>query len=94
MRIEVKQEHIAKGRRQSCYKCPIALAISEAMNVENPEVGSGRVRIGDVYYWLPSEAKDFINRFDAKYPPAVGPFSFELSGPKKIETQYIEHWTV
>ena len=32
MTIEVRQEHIYNGIAQHCYKCPIALAVKDAIN--------------------------------------------------------------
>lgn len=81
MRIEVTLEHIRNGRRNSCYACPIALAIVDAANVQNPTVGSRSVSIGDMVYRLPVAAQDFIASFDTARD--VEPFSFDLSDPTK-----------
>lgn len=83
--INVTAEHIAKGERQECTRCPIALAIESAI----PEADYLAVystaavfNVGDVIaeIALPAAAERFIHSFDLGYSPE--PFSFELTYPE------------
>lgn len=74
MRVEVTAEDIAKGRRSSCSRCPIARALKRA--------GFADVSVYNYEFWhgengearLPRSAQAFIRRFDDKKP--VTPFVF------------------
>ena len=81
MIIKVTQEHIEKGKKNNCWRCPIALAIAEAS-------GGCRIAVLFEHYviedeartarTLPVEAISFIASFDAGLP--VAPFEFEIVG--------------
>ena len=80
--VEVKREDIDAGVRNDCDKCPVALAINRALNVNNVAVyEEGMLDMYVVGYsgWLiplPISARDFIVGFDLGH--GVDPFSFEL----------------
>jgi hypothetical protein len=81
MIIQVTQEHIDHGTRNSCYECPVALALHENL------LGKNEVRvihyieiIGEdvsLKYKLPDSVVHFIKRFDKGIK--VEPFEFELT---------------
>ena len=82
MIINVTEKHIAAGERCSRDACPVALAMTEALQAHGAE---GRVECcRQVYYLsdsrtrrnLPSVAIAFIEAFDTKQ--IVKPFSFEI----------------
>jgi len=82
--ITVTAEHIARGERQSCTRCPIALAIRDAF----PGAISFAVGGPMVMLWtggsereidLPAEAFKFVNAFDNGR--TVEAFTFELDYP-------------
>ena len=87
MKITVTQEHINEARDLlnsdqyvSVYcKCPIALALQEAMNDPNWRVGGECIwRAGFMNaIVLPKEASTFIFKFDNN--EEVKPFSFEVN---------------
>lgn len=80
MTINVTQEDINKGVRNSCTKCPVALAVHRALN-KMVRVGFSGVRvefsIGVLQFLrIPQECQDFMARFDFGMP--VQPFEFEI----------------
>lgn len=77
LRVTVTANHIAQGRRESCYECPIELAlISAGLRSDDVAVGRCIAWINDREYALPEPAQEFIRRFDEGVD--VEPFSFEL----------------
>ncbi len=74
--IQVTQKHIDEGVPGECDRCPIALAMHDALKLN--------VSVGDYDCWtdeyveveLPKEAKIFVHDFDRLEP--VHPFSFEI----------------
>lgn len=83
--INVTQEHIDKGMKGNCRKCPIALAVEQDYKpLAPPQVGLTCMLITDlegkaVTVSLPDECSNFIFRFDSERD--VKPFSFELEIP-------------
>lgn len=88
MLIHVTKRHIDQGERADCRKCPVALAISEAMG-EPWEAGADcywRAGMLSIYldprptFPLPEEAQEFILAFDAQNrdDSLIKPFWFEL----------------
>ena len=84
--VVVTTEHIERGEPENCERCPVALAIMDALPAAGvPEVGPSQIsfRVSD-YQWadigLPPEAIDFIETFDGGTDD-VEPFSFELDYP-------------
>lgn len=78
MKITVTEEHIQKGERRSCGRCPIAQAIHESTGVAM-EVGIASAWPANGPYKcidLPREAQVFIDRFDRG--SRVRPFTFEF----------------
>lgn len=78
MKIAVTQAHIDAGEKQQCYRCPIALAIKDAVPLLAVEVAIHEARIGGVYCFLPHEARQFIRAFDEYGCLFVRPFEFDL----------------
>lgn len=86
MKVQVTQDHIDNGHRNSAVSCPIALALKETPGATNVSVGIGTASIGygnvlrydykRTYYHLPWQATEFIDRFDFGDP--VQPFEFEM----------------
>lgn len=82
--ISVTAEHIAQGLRSSCSRCPVALAIADAFPGADVWVGGASFDITfdnrDADVDLPSEAEDFIGRFDED---GFGePFTFTVDYPE------------
>ncbi len=83
MIIKVTQDHISKGCRGSGYNCPVALAINEQANLDDPYVRCTRVTfykdsfLHEIYF--PSYVEKNIRRFDAY--GNMEPFEFELDYP-------------
>ena len=76
MIIRVTQEHIDKGIRGSCTKCPIALALIDA-GLDNPSVGVYYMRGGGRHlFGCPQIIKNFMTLFDNGAYAA--PFEFEI----------------
>lgn len=75
MTIEVTQEDIDRGRRGSCFECPVARAASRAVGAE---VSTDRYLfyLPTAKIKTPTEVAKFIHAFDGGEP--VAPFSFEL----------------
>jgi hypothetical protein len=74
IRVRVSEEHIAKGEKDNCSKCPLGLALWEAFS---PDVNDVEVGIENITVWsgtdcLPSaeysccgKTGDFVESFDA-----------------------------
>ena len=80
MKISVTAEHIAKGERDSCTACPVALALIDA-GVESPEVNYTRVwyyrdNLPSFLAILPPDVTDKIQLFDDF--GVMEPFTFEI----------------
>jgi hypothetical protein len=82
MTVEVTAEDIAKGRRNDCNRCPIAIAIKRSAGCAFASAAPGVAFVsidldgGSTRYRLPREASLFINDFD-RYA-GVDPFSFDM----------------
>lgn len=80
MQIQITAEHIQNGERQSCFKCPIALALEEKFY--DWRVGTVLVEIKQKEdsrwqeFFLPITAQKFIHAFDNNLE--VEPFNFQL----------------
>lgn len=88
--VRVTEKHIAGGTANSCTRCPVALALSEALT---PGLPPGfEVSVGDLHVsvrfdgaagrrrqvaYMPPGATNFVHAFDLRKP--VGPFEFELT---------------
>lgn len=84
--ISVTAADIAKGAKDSCGFCPIAIAATRA--TKKPAlVGTAEIEIGRrgeySMYPLPPEAVAFIERFDAGQK--VEPFTFKLTTGQRCE---------
>jgi hypothetical protein len=76
MIIRVTQEHISMGKARESRKCPLALAIRDAITWKAVVVvGTTTFSIGEMWYNLPDTARSFRNDFDNGLP--VFPFEFE-----------------
>jgi hypothetical protein len=77
--IRVTQRHIKKGKSNKPKSCPIALALKERFH-RPVKVGADKVEVnydyGQIVYYLPDEATQFVYNFDGGYK--VKPFSFQL----------------
>lgn len=77
--INVTQEDIDKGIKNSCFNCALALSAKRALEDANLSVGAKTI------FWvtklvdfnLPQVAIDFIKAFDTNQP--VSPFTFDLT---------------
>lgn len=82
MKIQVTQEHIDNGLRNSCFSCPIALAINECNGITGAQVLLHEIRIRkdcnlyDVNCKTTKQIRDFMMLFDNGRK--VEPFEFEL----------------
>ncbi len=80
-KIEVTQHDIDNGKRKSCTKCPVALAVNRTLRAE-ASVGKRTINIiyGDATFEegisTPTSAADFIRKYDEG--EEVKPFNFEL----------------
>lgn len=75
MSVDVTQEHIDKGMRDSCLSCPIALALKKKGD-RLVRVRNTVAYVANMPYQLPQEAIAFILDFD--HGELVKPFSFEM----------------
>jgi hypothetical protein len=83
--VTVTAAHIARGTREDSGKCPVALAIRDAI----PGCGAVAVDASDigirpepgnrwVHFAAPASVAGFVWDFDDDGPEAVGPFTFTL----------------
>jgi DNA gyrase inhibitor GyrI len=78
MKINVCQEHINRGERKRCDRCPIALAVKDKLESKDINVNAMGIFVGlycQFKWHLPKSAQKFIKRFDAG--GHVKPFTFE-----------------
>jgi len=84
VRVEVTEEDIRRGKRNTCTRCPVARALRRS-GVISPSVYHSRAIFGRNGQWwggdLPQKVTDFICAFDDREP--VKPFSFVISVPAK-----------
>jgi hypothetical protein len=85
LKITVTSDDIKNGYQNSCYRCPIALAISRRLKELNIWYSMVEVFKADVYIYkpsdkeiwlLPAKAQYFITQFDTN--GIVEPFEFNL----------------
>lgn len=78
MKIEVTQEHIDKGRRRSCWGCPVALAMRSAGLLNAHAAATFYIwgAHGQFFKDLPKDVTSHIEYFDQT--GKMRPFSFEL----------------
>jgi hypothetical protein len=87
--VVVTTEHIERGEPENCERCPVALAIMDALPAAGvPSVGPSEVafRVADDMWTdvhLPPEVSDFIESFDGGATD-IGPFSFDLDYPAAV----------
>ncbi len=89
MQIQVTQEHINRGRKSDRGKCPIALAIKDAIgwrNIKHLSVGRILVDINNITQ-IEHNQNFFIDIFD--FPKfnekrKISPISFDLDIPKEM----------
>lgn len=80
--IEITQEDIKNGKKQNCWRCPIALALKRKFPAKNlwvQEVFIEDKGSNNEEYDLPKDAICFISKFDNE--ETVLPFSFEIDLP-------------
>jgi hypothetical protein len=86
LRVAVTRLHAAMGRRADCYRCPICLAIADALPGSRPFVGPGSARLsmGESGEWfdLPDFVADATTRFDGW--GKMDPFSFDWELPSEV----------
>jgi hypothetical protein len=93
--IEVTREDICNGTRNSCFKCPIALAVSRALGIDPGThavgVDSEEITVelntqNRMVKWrfpLPEIATRFVGDFDNNQP-LWSSFSFPLAVPEEL----------
>lgn len=84
VRIEVRSRDIARGRRYDPCRCPIAIAVRRALDLDREafvsvEVGRRRIILESTDCSFPDDARDWAGQFDDGQP--VAPFAFSLDLP-------------
>ena len=70
VRVRVLRRHIAEGKPNDAYRCPLALASGERIDLNFlSRLGPG---CDITFYSLTAEAKEFSARFDAGRPVKPG----------------------
>lgn len=88
--VNVTQECINKGLKESAQSCPIALAIQNALLLDNVVIAGGTIEVSDEIEFttlkptfcdwiakLPGSAVYFVDEFDRG--EKVDPFTFEIT---------------
>lgn len=90
--IKVTEGHIRAGKTRDCADCPIALALSAALNLECRvdhyawfAIEPGLSVSKTTAHWLPPIARQFVDDFDAGH--YVGPFEFEVEWEPQLGTK-------
>lgn len=77
MLIILTAEHIARGERGNCGRCPVVFAVEDAIKGhEQVYVFPDSIYIGRMIYNTPVEARQLMERFDKGLP--VSPITFDL----------------
>jgi len=76
--IEVKQEHLNKGKKHKCNECPVALALKDA-GFSGVNVTYFSATLNGTYVPLSKTVESYIKAFDADKP--VSPFTFQVEFP-------------
>ena len=80
--IKVTQEHINKGIKNICNKCPVALALNEYFNISSASVSHNYLSVV-MKNWIarrwstPETVSKFIKNFDTDN--VVTPFEFNIN---------------
>lgn len=86
MIVQVNESYIKYGSTKPSL-CPIALAIKDTFGTNDVSVLTDKAYINGKKYKLPSNARLFIQHFDAIYRPNPKPFKFMVGVPI-IQTIY------
>ena len=87
MIVKVKKKHIQLGERKSCYHCPIALAVKDALKCHIVDVTTLGISVqmtkDDDYiqYRATNKVKNFVLNYDDFENPK--PMQFRLIRKKK-----------
>jgi len=79
MKIYVTQDHINRGLKSDCARCPVALALGEALNLPHNRISVDPDEIwvgGEGVIETPPEVANFVYDFDEG--KLVHPFEFDL----------------
>ncbi len=77
--IHVTKEHIAKGDKHDCRKCPVALAVKDAFPfAEIIDADLEKIRIDSRWFETPDKVARFMNRFDYGSRWTMRPIKFQL----------------
>lgn len=84
--VNVEKQHIVTGKRANAFRCPLALAISEATEIDEVGIADGYANFYDETFGfirsveLPKQAVRWYHRFDMFSPwwLFARPFSFQL----------------
>ena len=79
MLIKVTKDHINRGKKRSSDECPIALAISEKLDMHDVEVNDDYLRIESCSYFFSDGVKRWIDCFDSEF------FSKDEIEPKTLK---------
>ena len=81
MKVNVTQEHIQRGKKGSCFYCPVAQALRDKAGKDTAlfsvSVGSDGIGYLDKSYVTPAPVRRRINYYDRT--GKMKPFSFELT---------------
>lgn len=83
MVIEVTEEDILLGKREDCYKCPVARAVERATG-EPCSVRGGYITFDEGQLRYPISVGAFTLRFDRGW--MVTPFTFEIDYERDSRT--------
>jgi hypothetical protein len=96
--VRVTAEHIARGVVKDCEKCPVALAVIDALGDLFTKDSTVDAECDSIIFWpgpdlemwrapTPTVAADFIDAFDSYFQGTAAPFEFVLKwrGPRNLE---------
>ena len=80
--IKVTADHIARGIKKDCSRCPVALSLMDCLGAGSVTVWHSQIHLScangyPLTFKTPRSVKRFMKAFDAM--KLVGPFNFKIA---------------
>ena len=79
MLIKLTEKHIQKGQKRNAHTCPVALALRDALDMDDVAVTDEMLRIESCYYTYSRGVKKWIEDFDYKLTKLMEPKTLKLT---------------
>ena len=79
MLIRLTEDHIQRGKRRDSHDCPVALALRDALDMDDIAVTDDMLRIESCYYTYSRGVKKWIEAFDYRLIGIIKPKTLKLT---------------